>query len=87
MIGLRIVSELRDQWLSVLVMFNYWQRRHGYAPDEWYWADEELMLAGRHRLPCYWSRLMFANLGCRIYSEWRIVYFRVKIKLIRWGLL
>ena len=87
MIGLRLAQELRDWWLCALVMRNYWQRRHGLAPNEWYWADLELMERGRHRLPCYWSALMFSNMGHRAYSEFRIVYLRVRIKLIRWGIL
>jgi len=34
---------LYDQYLCVLVAYNYWERKHGAKPDEWYWADVELM--------------------------------------------
>ena len=84
---MRCYLEVRDQWLSILVMVNYWKRSHGYAPDEWYWADLELMGRGRHWMPCYWSAFRFAGLlsGARI--KVRIVYLRVRIRLYKWGLL
>jgi hypothetical protein len=30
-------------YLIPLTIINYWQRSHGNKPDEWYWADIELM--------------------------------------------
>lgn len=29
----------RHPLLVALVLFNYWQRKKGIKPDEWYWAD------------------------------------------------
>lgn len=74
---------LRDQWLSVLVMMNYWKRKRGLAPDEWYWADLELISAGRHWMPCYWSWHRVSRVGTPL----RIVYLRVRIFLLKAGLL
>lgn len=54
-----ISYHLRNQWLSMLVMINYWRRKRGLAPDKWYWADEELVRNGHYWMPCYWSWLRF----------------------------
>ncbi|XQM34693.1 hypothetical protein DFLDMN_001503 [Cupriavidus sp. H19C3] len=37
---------MRLLMLWALVVLNYWKRRHGLAPDVWYWADTELMERG-----------------------------------------
>lgn len=81
-----IFSELRDQWLSILVIVNYWKRANGLLPDEWYWADRELMERGRTWMPCYWSwwRIgwLFRN---RVGVPLRILWLRVRIKMMRLG--
>ncbi len=33
----------RHPVLVLLIAINYWKRRAGQGPDEWYWADEELL--------------------------------------------
>lgn len=83
-----LISQLRDQWLSVLVIVNYWKRKHGLAPDEWYWADLELISCGRSWMPCYWSwwRIRWA-LSSRVGVPLRILYLRIRIRLMRWGIL
>lgn len=38
--------EARMKWiifhsvLKPLILANYWLREHGFATDEWFWADE-----------------------------------------------
>lgn len=78
-----IVCYVRDQWLSILVMVNYWRRRHGFAPDEWYWADRELMERGKHWMPCYWSWYRWHGLFLRQRTFLRIAYLRVRIWWLR----
>ena len=82
-----LIRHIRDQWLSILVMVNYWKRRHHLSPDEWYWADLELMNRGRYWMPCYWSVFRFHGLLSTINSHLRIAYLRVKIRLMRWDIL
>ena len=41
-----LVYYARAHGLSCLVLVNYWKRRQGLAPDEWYWADWELITNG-----------------------------------------
>lgn len=83
----RCYSEIRDQWLSLLVFVNYWKRSNDLAPDEWHWADRELMERGRQWMPCYWSASRFSGLLSNARGMARIVYLRVLIRLIRCGLL
>ena len=76
-----LVVQLRDQWLSLLVMRNYWLRSLGLLPDEWYWADRDLMDRGRHWMPCYWTMCRFRGLISQFRFWFRMCFFRVKLKL------
>ena len=48
-----IPSLMRDHYLAILVSINYWKRKQGLAPDEWYWADLELIKRRPRGMWCY----------------------------------
>lgn len=73
----------RAHWLSCLVLVNHWKRMRGLAPDEWYWADLELISLGHSWMPCYWGAYRFHGLLRDLRIDLRIAYLRCRIWVLK----
>ena len=61
---------MRRCYLIVLTMWNFLLRSLGVKPDEWYWADEELLRSGKYPRFLVWYALRLPGWEKRSRASW-----------------